>query len=383
LCQSGTIIFHAFKNKIFIEISTTAMNKRIFLVGSVFGSYRARALIEFLGASPKFSYFHVDPRFLTPKERTLLARILFRGTRIIDRLYGSVKLCLADIVYVLPMSNLKSIEWLIVKLFSKKVISEFYISMYDTYVNDRKYIAKESSKAKKTLLMDQKLIDYSSEIIFLNKSEQKYYLNVIGRINNNKNCYVIPLATSPKKKAIIPFVSLNKNSITLCWWGTFIPLHGLEKIIEAAKCLIECEIKFKMYLFGTSDELSKPYQRIIDENNLNNHVVINNTKHFSDRSLEYFLAENCDIAFGNFGDSKKAKTVMVNKVVEATSMGIPVISQNTAALEEYFTDNKTIFFAESTPRGIAQKVICYRSLIWSHLGVTIMRPPDGHRNGAT
>ena len=35
--------------------------------------------------------------------------------------------------------------------------------------------------------------------------------------------------------------------------------------------------------------------------------------------------------------------------------------------------------------GFVKKVVprCYRSLIWSHLGVTIMRPPDGHRNGAT
>ena len=32
------------------------------------------------------------------------------------------------------------------------------------------------------------------------------------------------------------------------------------------------------------------------------------------------------------------------------------------------------------PRAPALK--CYRSLIWSHLGVTIMRPPDGHLNEA-
>jgi len=86
-------------------------------------------------------------------------------------------------------------------------------------------------------------------------------------------------------------------------------------------------------------------------------IIIDNEKTFADKSLDRFLATHCDIAFGNFGDSKKAKTVMVNKVVESASLGLPVISQKPSALAESFKDNQSIFFCESRPEQIAQKVI--------------------------
>jgi len=32
--------------------------------------------------------------------------------------------------------------------------------------------------------------------------------------------------------------------IKICWWGTFIPLHGLDKILQAMKILKEHELQF-------------------------------------------------------------------------------------------------------------------------------------------
>jgi glycosyltransferase involved in cell wall biosynthesis len=84
---------------------------------------------------------------------------------------------------------------------------------------------------------------------------------------------------------------------------------------------------------------------------------LENDKNFADGSLETFLAERCDIALGTFGDTLRAGTVMVNKIIEAVSMGIPVLCRRTKALSEYFTDNVNIFFAERDPERIADKII--------------------------
>ena len=70
-----------------------------------------------------------------------------------------------------------------------------------------------------------------------------------------------------------------------------------------------------MKLFGNSDEKGEEFNELIKNLKLEDLVEIDNTKHFSDNSLTDFLIENCDLAFGNFGDSQKARTVMVNKVV--------------------------------------------------------------------
>ena len=165
------------------------------------------------------------------------------------------------------------------------------------------------------------------------------------------------MATDRKSKVTARYGNSQAESITLCWWGSFIPLHGLDNIIQAAKVLRDKGFNFKLYLFGTSEEKSKPFRKKIKELELESFVGISNDKTFSDRSLDDFLIESCDIAFGNFGKSKKAKTVMVNKVVEAASLGLPVISQKTLALNEYFKNDESICFSESEPEKIAQRVL--------------------------
>ena len=331
--------------------------KRVYLIGDVFGSYRARVLIELLGSSPDFVYSYSDPGYLTPNKLTVTRKALFKGARIVDRLYGLFKFVLADLIYVLPASSLHELEYLLVRTLSKTVIAEFYVSQYDTYVNDRKVVEPDTKKARKLLARDQKLIDVSTKIVFLNKAEQAYYLGIAGRRKEEKNIHIIPLSTNSKKKAKLPYINNDSDIITLCWWGTFIPLHGLEKIIGAAEILKTKNVSFKIYLFGSSEELSKHYEALVRKKQLDDCVFIDNNKHFSDRSLEFFLANHCDIAFGNFGDSYKAKTVIVNKIVEAASMGIPVISQKTTGLTEYFTDKESIIFAKSTPERLSEKIL--------------------------
>lgn len=333
------------------------MKKRVYLIGNACSSYRARALLEYLASSPNYAFFYADPYYLIPANPTLLKRIIFKVAMILDRLYGLNKLLLADIVYVLPMGHINIVERFFIKLISKKVTTEFYISMYDTYVNDRKTITANDTKAKKLLLRDRNLIDISSILIFLNESEKKFYLNIAGKSEEGKSIYTVPLTTGRKKKALLPFANSKHDQIVLCWWGTLIPLHGLDKIIAAAKILKASKINFELYIFCTSEEKSKPYRAYIENNRLEDCVFIDNSKIFSNHSLDNFLVQHCDIAFGNFGDSEKAKTVMVNKIVEAASMGIPVITQKTSALNEYYNDNESIYFADSSAQGISEKII--------------------------
>lgn len=333
------------------------INKRIYVVGDAHGSFRARALLEYLASSPKYGYFYHDPLFFVSKNSSVFYRAIFKGLRIIDRIMTLPYLMAADVVYILPMANLGSIERLIVRLFKKNVIGEFYISMFDTFVNDRKTVNAKAYRAKALLKADQNFMDICDQVVFLNASERAYYLKLIDRQSAANKSVLIPLATGLKDQVCSPYANSQTELLTLCWWGTFIPLHGLDKIIESAVFLKEKGLDFKLYLFGTSEEKSLPYKKQISDKGLKNLVIIDNEKTFSDKSLDRFLVAHCDIAFGNFGDSEKAKTVMVNKVVEAASLGLPVISQKTLALTEYFKDNESICFCESEPEQIAQKVI--------------------------
>lgn len=333
------------------------MKYRIFLIGPL-KTERARALLEFLAASKDFVYAHFDQSYLMPKKEMIITRILLKGLRIfLNQFVFSFRILIADAVFILPLAKLSKFEILLAKLRGAKIITEFYTSKYDQFVNDRKTVKKNSRNAKRLLEIDKRLIRDSDIIIFLNNSEKNYYLSIIDEADSKLKSFTLPLCTSPRKRANLPLLTQNNDLLTLCWWGTFIPLHGLDKIIQAAKILNEKGVKYKLYLFGSSEEKSIPFKKKVDDLGLNDHIEIRNDIMFCDGSLESFLTENCDFAFGNFGDSQKAKTVMVNKVVEASSMGIPVITQRTRALEEYYEDNKSIFFSDSTPAEIAKKII--------------------------
>ncbi len=331
--------------------------KRVFIIGNLMGSSRARLLLDYIASSSSFSFSYDDTHFFKPNSKNILLKVFLLIPLIFNSINSFIKFLLSDIVYILPMGKINFFKLKIANLMKKKIICEFYISQYDTYVNDKKRVDKDSKQALKLKKFDQNLIDLSTDVIFLNNSEKDYYLDVIDRTYTKTKIHLIPLATESKQVSLLNYANTNSNKLVLCWWGSYIPLHGLDKIIEAAKYLKNENIEFEFFLFGTADKKSLIFQKQIDDLELNNMVKIDNTKSFSDKSLDKFLVENCDIAFGNFGDSRKAKVVMVNKAVESISMKIPVISQKTEALNEFFTDNKDIYFSNAEPKDIAETIL--------------------------
>lgn len=332
------------------------MRKRIFLVGPVHNNYRARALLEYLAFSPSWTYHHSDPQYCVARRRSPVKVSISSIARIIERLLSVPKLVIADVIYVLPMGKLWWVEATIARCLSKRVVVEFYFSLYDTYVNDRKTFPPNSYSAKRLMKHDRRLCDSSTELIFLNRAEKKYYLNVIGRENVCDKARIVPLCTNYMMQAELPYLSSKSDCITIAWWGTYIPLHGVEKILECARFLKRKGVEFRLFIFGTSDDLSISYSEYVSENGMGECVFIDNTKRFSDKTLEKFLIEECDLALGTFGDSAKAKTVMVNKVAEAAAMGIPVLTQRTSALSEFFENDDTIFFVEPNAAAMAEKI---------------------------
>jgi len=330
--------------------------KRVYIIGNLTGSTRARLLLDFVSGSNKYSFSYDDTHFFKVNSKNLLKKAFLLLPNFLNSLSSFSKFLISDIIFILPMGKISFFKLKLAKLMNKKVVTEFYISKYDTYVNDKKRVDKNSKNALALKKFDQNIIDLSSDLIFLNNSEKEYYLDVVQRSNTTTKIHLIPLATESKMMAQLNYANLKTKKLILCWWGSYIPLHGLDKIIESAKYLKQSDISFEYHLFGTADKKAVAYQKMIDELELNDVVKIDNTKTFADKSLDKFLIENCDIAFGNFGDSEKAKVVMVNKAVEAVSMKIPVLSQKTKALGEYFENEETMFFCEPSPEEIAKAI---------------------------
>ncbi|MCH9739333.1 MAG: glycosyltransferase, partial [Epsilonproteobacteria bacterium] len=239
---------------------------------------------------------------------------------------------------------------LVAKLFRKRIVIDFYISIYDTQVLDRKLIQREF-QIKKLFYIEKIILTLANEVIFLNNAEKEYYCSLLNV--DQKRVHIVPLCIEPHK-----FKEENKNTIpTICWWGSYSPLHGIDNIIEAINLLKKKNFKVKLYIFGDSERNAREYVEKIKKLDLSKEIEVINSYTFKNGKLEEFLISKCDLALGSFGDSDKAKTVLINKLIESTSMKIPVLTMRTKALKEFFSCKDDIFITESSnPQEIAEGI---------------------------
>lgn len=325
---------------------------KIFVSGSISGSYRAQNILKAIGDSG-MSYCYNPESYFTPKvNNKILGKIVAFFFVTLTFPIRLIQIILSSRVIVLPMnaSDISIIDVLIGKLFWKNIIVDYYIGQYDAIVNDRKLAKQNSLRARHALLKDQFFLRTANSVIFLNNSEADYYQKIARVTLDKKKIRIIPLCIDYKKE-LISVERKDNEFFNVCWWGTYIPLHGLENIIESFALLKNNNIKLN--LFGDSDQKASPYIDLIQRLDLGDRVVVNNSYSFSNGKLAPYLGKNCDLALGSFGTSEKAKTVIVNKLVDALSLGLPCLTMKTLAINELFESDEGLIFAEPTPEDIA------------------------------
>ena len=336
----------------------------VYIIGQIKGSYRTQNLIKFLLDNNYSLFFNTLIIGNSLKEGNSISkifRIILRAIEeILKTIFNIYFIAISDIVVMPAMCNDYQRDLKIASLFGKIIYTDFYISYFDTFVLDRKISDPKSSRAKKFLNWDKNCMVNAHTITFLNNSEAKYYTNLINVDLNSLNYNILPLCVENKFDCKLPFFKENNSAsvFNICWWGNYLPLHGLDKIIRSADELTKMNpnFLFHFYLFGTSDELAKPYKELINDLQLASKITIDNSKTFNNGKLEIFLKSNCDLVLGNFGDSNKAKNVLVNKLLDGVAMKAPVLTGESVAPTEFFNDG-TILYTQNDPTKIAASIL--------------------------
>jgi len=331
--------------------------KKVFLIGNSVLIYRTKKLINLLYNNGYEVFFSGCFKVSKNLKNKYIKKIINILENLYINLFSTYFLLISDFVILTAANNNNKYLFSLAKLLKKKIITDYYISNYDTLVIDHKKINKESIKARRLYKNERKKLLKSTKIVFLNESEANYYTNIVNVNKYDLDYKIIPIGKETREKAKLRFYNQNKEIFTICWWGSYIPLHGLEKIIQAAKILQEKNFKFKLYILGNSDKKSKKYKELIEKNNLIEQIVLRNDITFYNGKLTELLVNNCDLALGNFGDSKKAKTVIVNKIIDAIAMKIPVLNGESKGPEEFFDFENDIWRTKNTPEAIANEII--------------------------
>lgn len=333
----------------------------VYIIGKVVPHYRTQNLIKYLldyGYNVHYNSIR-NQIFIGKTGLRRLLRIFFLIFEFFVKSITSIYYIIISDVVILPaMCNKFQSELKIAKIFKKPIITDFYLSMYDTEVLDRMKYGVNSYQAKKLKKIDKNCIKYASQTIFLNSSEAEYYLNLLEIPFNNQIHNIIPLCVEESIKCKVSYFSENmeKRTFNICWWGTYIPLHGLENIIDACKVLFtNYDLNFHIYLFGTNDIQARPYKNLIQDSGVESFITIDNTKTFKNGKLGEFLHNNCDLVLGNFGNSEKAKNVLVNKLIDGVAMKAPVLTGESKAPLEFFSNNE-IYYCKNSGEAIAKEI---------------------------
>ncbi len=251
------------------------------------------------------------------------------------------------------------IQVLLAKVLSKikkvPLIHDIYISKVQTFYHDRKKY-KTSKIPKLLYLIYVYLLDFfecilADYLILDTNSHIKYFYEKFKvPIKKFRRIFI-----GANEKIFHPIIKKKKregDTFTVGFWGTFIPLQGIQFILKAAKILQnESEIQFKLIGNGQTFEESRELAKKL---NLNNVIF----KGFIPlKELPEYISD-FDIGLGIFGDTNKTIQVIPNKVYEGNAMKLPMISCDSPAIRELYTHKENILLCErANPESIALGIL--------------------------
>lgn len=213
----------------------------------------------------------------------------------------------------------------------RTVVFDAVLSLYETFVIDRKHHAVRSPAAKLMHMLDRKTFA-SCDIILSDTNEHaKYYSSEFGvPLSKFETIYI-----GTDDSVFYPRPRKTHESFEVGFWGAYVPLQGVETIVEAASRLKDRnDIAFRMNGRG---QMFPKAKTLADEKGLRNMQFVQEWVSYEELPA---VINEFDVCLGIFGSGSKSMNVIPNKVYEGLAMAKPVITADTPAARELLMDRK-------------------------------------------
>ena len=234
------------------------------------------------------------------------------------------------------------------KLRKSIVVIDFFISMYDTLIFDRKKFNEDSYIAKILYNLDKKTINYADKVICDTKAHGEFFCEEFGLekdklivlyLNADKSIYYNRDINKPKE--------LEDKYIVL-YFGSILPLPGVEIVLESINLLKDND-KIHFYIIGPIDKnYCKP--------------ETGNVTYFSwlsQEELAKYISYSDLCLAGHFNSEiMKAKRTIPGKAYIYRAMNKPMIlGDNLATHELYNEGDEGVYFVKmGDAKALAEKI---------------------------
>ena len=219
-----------------------------------------------------------------------------------------------------------------------KLIIDFFISMYDTFVDDRKKVSKESFVAKLFYKIDYYVLKKAKYVICDTKAHRDYFIKEFNAAKEKFFVIYIIADTSiydPKK---YPKKIRNNNTLDVLYFGSILPLQGIEVILDTMKQLRD-DPRIKFTIIGP---IGNKYN--IDENDYPHTRFIS---WLSQEELAKEISQTDICLAGHFnGSIGKANRTIAGKTYIYKAMNKPVVLGDSDANRELFEEDEMNYYVE-------------------------------------
>ena len=230
----------------------------------------------------------------------------------------------------------------------KPIIFDAFTSHFGGYILDRRYYPPESFRAKYYRFLDKWSCKLADLVLLDTNTHIDFFVREFGLSKKKFRRVFVGTDSS----VFYPRQQLRtSNHFQIHFHGNYIPLQGVQYIIQAAKLLEGENIQFNLIGRGQTFEEDRGLAEKLELKNIN---FIDSVPY---EKLPDYIAD-ADLCLGIFGDSPKTGLVIPNKVFEAMAMAKPIITADTPAVRELFTDRENIFLCRrADPRELADAIL--------------------------
>ena len=235
-------------------------------------------------------------------------------------------------------------------LHRKKVVFHPFISTYETLVFDRQKFSAQSLPAKLAFWLDRSACHNASHILLDTQANIDFFSTSFSIPHERFSKILI----GSDERIFFPRpVTRDDNNVVVLYHGSYLPLHGIDVIIQAAHILNDQpDILFRMVGRGPGYE---HISSLTEKLNLKNIEFLESVPF---EKLPYTIA-GADICLGgHFGSSDKAARVIAGKTFQDIAMGKPTIVGDTIANRELLKHGYDAWFSKpNDPVSLANGII--------------------------
>jgi glycosyltransferase involved in cell wall biosynthesis len=224
-----------------------------------------------------------------------------------------------DVIVVAPLARFRGVP----------VVWDMFMSAYDTVVLDRRMVPAGGVRARLLHGLERFAIR-RSDLVFLDTEAHSRRIESLYRLRE-RECGSVWVGAEVKRFRLPASASLPARApaspLKTLFYGQFIPLHGVDTIVQAARLTSDDNVEWT--LIGRGQE-SGVIRRMLDETPLPKLRWIEWVDY---SELRRWIAE-ADVCLGIFGTSEKAASVIPNKVFQIIAAGQPLITRDSPAIRE-------------------------------------------------